>query len=68
MGAYFGLAERRQVEATVTVANLSDADLDAELRELMALLNAPQPPLPAPDNGNESLNLVLSASEAEENG
>ena len=38
VAAYFGLAERRQVEASVTIAHLSDADLDAELAELMEVV------------------------------
>jgi hypothetical protein len=54
VAAYFGLAERRQVEASVTVAHLSDADLDAELAALMEVVDIAPDARIGSDNGNQS--------------
>jgi hypothetical protein len=51
VAAYFGLAERRQIEATVTVAHLSDAEL-AELIEVVDVTPAARI---ASENGSQSL-------------
>jgi hypothetical protein len=55
VAAYFGLAERRQVEATVTVTNLSDEELDAELADLLEVVDVTPPARIASGNGTTSL-------------
>jgi hypothetical protein len=55
VAAYFGLAERRQVEATVTVTNLSDEELDAELAELMQVVDVTPTARITSENGSASL-------------
>jgi hypothetical protein len=55
VAAYFGLAERRQVEASVTVTNLTDEELDAELADLLEVVDVPTPARIASGNGSRSL-------------
>ena len=55
VASYFGLAERRQVEATVTVTNLSDEELDAELAELIEVVEVAPPARITSGNGSASL-------------
>jgi hypothetical protein len=52
---YFGMIDKRHVQAQITVARLSDAELDEEVKALMATLGEPMSALFAPPEGKENL-------------
>jgi hypothetical protein len=60
VASYFGMTERKAIEAKVTVTKLSDEELDAELGELMQVVDLTPDARITGGNGTASLELKES--------